>query len=120
LPIMAFPTATFTVLAVPSLCMFFWSGGWGAMSTLALTSSVVPILLIVVGQAVVALISHACYTQVIVRRGAVFATSVNYLVPIVALFWGSLDGEILSWLHFLSLCLVGTGLYLVSQAKTKL
>jgi drug/metabolite transporter (DMT)-like permease len=120
LSIMAFPTATFTVLALPSLAMFFWSGGWGAMSKLALSNSVLPILLIVVGQAVVALISHACYTQVIVRRGAVFATSVNYLVPIVALFWGSLDGEILTWLHLLSFCLVGMGLYLVSQAKTKL
>jgi drug/metabolite transporter (DMT)-like permease len=117
LPVMAFPAATFTVLAIPSILMFFGSGGYQVMANLWGTPAFMAVLAIVVGQAIVALISHACYTQVIIRRGAVFATSVNYLVPIVALLWGLIDGETLSGLHLLSFALVGIGLYLVNLAK---
>jgi drug/metabolite transporter (DMT)-like permease len=117
LPVMAFPAATFTVLAIPSILMFFGSGGYQVMSSLWGTPAFMAVLAIVAGQAIVALISHACYTQVIIRRGAVFATSVNYLVPIVALLWGLIDGETLSGLHLLSFALVGIGLYLVNLAK---
>jgi drug/metabolite transporter (DMT)-like permease len=117
LPFMAFPAATFTVLAIPSILMFFGSGGYQVMSSLWGTPAFMAVLAIVAGQAIVALISHACYTQVIIRRGAVFATSVNYLVPIVALLWGLIDGETLSGLHLLSFALVGIGLYLVNLAK---
>jgi drug/metabolite transporter (DMT)-like permease len=117
LPVMAFPAATFTVLAIPSILMFFGSGGYQVMASLWGTPAFMAVLAIVVGQAIVALISHACYTQVIIRRGAVFATSVNYLVPIVALLWGLIDGETLSGLHLLSFALVGIGLYLVNLAK---
>jgi drug/metabolite transporter (DMT)-like permease len=124
LPVMAFPVATFTVLAIPSILMFFSSGGYAVMASLVGTPAFTAVLAVVIGQAIVALISHACYTQVIIRRGAVFATSVNYLVPIVALLWGVIDGESLSGLHFLSFALVGIGLYLVNArvtaAKTKL
>jgi drug/metabolite transporter (DMT)-like permease len=120
LPVMAFPAATFTVLAIPSIAMFFVSGGYAAMAALVGTPAFTVVLAIVFGQAVVALISHVCYTQVIIRRGAVFATSVNYLVPIVALLWGLLDGETLSSLHLLSFALVGIGLYLVNAVKIKL
>jgi drug/metabolite transporter (DMT)-like permease len=120
LPVMAFPAATFTVLAVPSILMFFGSGGYQVMAGLAGTPAFITVLAIVIGQAIVALISHVCYTQAIIRRGAVFATSVNYLVPIVALLWGLIDGETLSALHLLSFALVGIGLYLVNAAKTKL
>jgi drug/metabolite transporter (DMT)-like permease len=124
LPVMAFPAATFTVLAIPSILMFFASGGYPAMAALVGTPAFTAVLAIVIGQAVVALVSHVCYTQVIIRRGAVFATSVNYLVPIVALLWGLLDGETLSSLHLLSFALVGIGLYLVNAtakaSKTKL
>jgi drug/metabolite transporter (DMT)-like permease len=117
LPVMAFPAATFTVLAVPSILMFFGSGGYQVMTSLAGTPAFMAVLAIVIGQAIVALISHVCYTQVIIRRGAVFATSVNYLVPIVALLWGLIDGETLGALHLLSFALVGIGLYLVNLAK---
>jgi drug/metabolite transporter (DMT)-like permease len=124
LPVMAFPVATFSVLAIPSLLMFFSSGGYAVMAAMIGTPAFTAILAVVIGQAIVALISHACYTQVIIRRGAVFATSVNYLVPIVALLWGVIDGESLSGLHLLSFAFVGIGLYLVnarvSGTKTKL
>jgi drug/metabolite transporter (DMT)-like permease len=120
LPVMAFPCATFTVLAVPAALMFFASGGYQAMVHMHGTPAFNRVIFIVGLQAITALIAHVCYTQLIVRRGATFAVSVNYLVPVVALFWGGLDGESLTVLHFVSFMLVGVGLFLVNRPKKQL
>jgi drug/metabolite transporter (DMT)-like permease len=120
LPVMAFPTSTFTVLAIPASLMFFASGGIQTMQSFQGTPKLAAVISLVLLQAVVALIAHVCYTQTIVRRGAVFAISVNYLVPIVALSWGLFDGESVSSLHLLSFLLVGSGLYLVNRTKNRL
>jgi drug/metabolite transporter (DMT)-like permease len=120
LPVMAFPTATFTVLAIPALMMFFGSGGPQKLESFQGTPALSIVVSLVILQAIVALIAHVCYTQTIVRRGAVFAISVNYLVPIVALSWGFFDGESVSTLHLLSFALVGLGLYLVNRTKNRL
>jgi drug/metabolite transporter (DMT)-like permease len=120
LTVMSFPTATFTVLAIPALMMFFGSGGPQTLESFQGTPALSVVISLVLLQSVVALIAHICYTQTIVRRGAVFAISVNYLVPIVALSWGFFDGESVSALHFLSFALVGLGLYLVNKTKNRL
>jgi len=44
-----------------------------------------------------------------------FATSVTYLIPIVALFWGFLDGEKLIGQYFVGVALIFSGLYLVNK-----
>jgi len=38
----------------------------------------------------------AIFNQLIKHSGAVFASSVTYLIPIVALCWGFIDGEIVT------------------------
>jgi drug/metabolite transporter (DMT)-like permease len=45
----------------------------------------------------------------------VFATMVNYFIPIVATFWGVLDGESLTSLVIPSLLLIFCGVYLVNR-----
>ena len=44
-----------------------------------------------------------------------FATSVTYLIPIVALFWGFIDGEKLIVQYFVGVALIFSGLYLVNK-----
>ena len=44
-----------------------------------------------------------------------FATSVTYLIPIVALFWGLIDGEKLIGQYFVGVALIFSGLYLVNK-----
>ena len=44
-----------------------------------------------------------------------FATSVTYLIPIVALFWGFIDGEKLIGQYFVGVALIFSGLYLVNK-----
>ena len=45
----------------------------------------------------------------------VFASSVTYVIPIVALFWGLLDGEILTPIQFLGAFIILAGVYLSSS-----
>jgi drug/metabolite transporter (DMT)-like permease len=42
---------------------------------------------------------------------------VSYLVPIVALVWGFLDGEFIGLIHFLGMALIFTGVYLSRRKK---
>jgi drug/metabolite transporter (DMT)-like permease len=44
-----------------------------------------------------------------------FATSVTYLIPIVALFWGFIDGEELIGQYFIGVALIFSGIYLVNK-----
>lgn len=45
----------------------------------------------------------------------VFASSVTYLMPIVAVGWGVLDGEALGWGHFTGMMAVIAGVYLSNR-----
>ncbi len=49
------------------------------------------------------------------RTNALFAASVTYLIPIVAMFWGILDGEVIAWNHLVGLGLSLLGVYIVSK-----
>ncbi len=46
-----------------------------------------------------------------------FASTVSYLIPVIALGWGFLDGEQLAWYHLLSMGLILFGVYLSRKSK---
>ncbi|MFP4844405.1 DMT family transporter [Winogradskyella sp. PE311] len=48
----------------------------------------------------------------------VFASSVTYIMPIVALIWGILDGETFSFIQGLAAILILVGVYLANKSKT--
>jgi drug/metabolite transporter (DMT)-like permease len=50
----------------------------------------------------------------------VFASSVTYLMPIVAIFWGVLDGERLSLLQIVASVVILFGVYLAHKRKVKI
>jgi drug/metabolite transporter (DMT)-like permease len=60
-------------------------------------------------------ISNALHTRLIQISSPVFASSVTYLIPIVALGWGLLDGELLTMLHFIGIATILIGIYLVNK-----
>jgi drug/metabolite transporter (DMT)-like permease len=57
------------------------------------------------------------YNKMVHIATPVFASSVTYLIPIVAIFWGVLDGEELSFLQLLAGAVILFGVYLVNKAK---
>lgn len=54
------------------------------------------------------------------RTTAIFSSSVTYLMPVVAIAWGIMDGENLHLVHYIGLGLVLLGVYLVNKKSRKL
>ena len=55
------------------------------------------------------------YTKLIQITDALFATTVTYLLPIVSIIWGILDGEVLYHIHFVIMLVILIGVYLVNK-----
>ena len=68
-------------------------------------------LLGVVGTALALIV----FNQLVQIRTAVFASSVTYLVPMVAIVWGVLDGESLSYWHFVGMAAILGGVYVANR-----
>ena len=60
-------------------------------------------------------ISLVLYNQIIKQAGVVFAASCTYLIPIVAIGWGLLDGEVITILQLLSMTVVILGVWLINK-----
>ncbi len=59
----------------------------------------------------------AIFNKLIKSTSAVFASSVTYLIPIVAIGWGFLDGEALFPLHFAGMGLIIVGIVILNKYK---
>jgi len=57
------------------------------------------------------------FFQLVQWNDAVFGSSVAYLIPVVALAWGVLDGEVLEWYHLIGLGLIISGVYAIRRVK---
>lgn len=63
-------------------------------------------------------LSVIIFNVLIRNTNALFASSVTYLIPIVAMGWGMVDGESVLPLHFLWIGLILLGVYLVNKKKS--
>ena len=70
------------------------------------------ILLGVMGSA----IAMVMFNRLIQMTNAVLASSVTYLIPIVAIIWGIIDGETIQIQHFLGMSIILVGVYLVNKS----
>ncbi len=62
-------------------------------------------------------IAKIMFNKLIHISSPVFSTSVTYLIPIVAVFWGVFDGEKLSLIQLLAGFIILFGVYLVNKNK---
>lgn len=80
---------------------------------LAMQSLICITILAVVGTA----ISVIIFTVLVKQTNALFASSVTYLIPIVAILWGLIDGEVIEFQHFMWIFLILLGVYLVNKKR---
>ena len=65
----------------------------------------------IIGTALAALLLN-----IIIRNtSAIYAQSVTYIIPIFAIYWGLMDGEMISALHIVSMCFILLGVYLTNK-----
>lgn len=63
-------------------------------------------------------LSVIVFNVLIKNTSALFASSVTYLIPIVAMGWGGVDGDSIYFLHYLWIGLILIGVYLVNKKKS--
>ena len=51
------------------------------------------------------------------RTNALFASANTYIIPLMSIFWGYMDGESITYIHFISIIVILIGVYLVSVKK---
>lgn len=52
------------------------------------------------------------FYRLVQMTDAVFASTVSYIIPLIALGWGILDGETITVLHFIGMAMILSGVYL--------
>jgi len=79
------------------------------------TAVIAVILLGVAGSAV----ATALFYILVKRSGGLFASLVTYGIPFVALFWGFMDGEKITWIEILCLGVILLGVHLANRPEKK-
>lgn len=62
-------------------------------------------------------LSVMLFNLLVKNTGTLFSSSVTYLIPIVAIMWGVLDGEKISFRQILSIGIILAGVYLVNKKQ---
>ena len=60
------------------------------------------------------------FNKLIKISNPVVASSVTYLIPVVAMMWGIIDGEKFEFIYLLYILLILSGVYLVNKKKDKM
>ncbi len=60
-------------------------------------------------------IATALFYILVKKAGGLFASLVTYGIPFIAMFWGFMDGEKITWLEFVCLGIILAGVYLANR-----
>jgi len=105
-------TGNFMVLFFPAFIILFFSGFFEVVHDVKIQESVLFIMVLgVVGTG----IANILFFKLIQMSSPVFATSVTYLIPVVAFCWGLLDNEMLTPVQFFGAFIVLIGVYLSAK-----
>ncbi len=114
-PSMQLSGGVFTIWMIPSLFILIFTGffthfksnpeTWEAMGYLS--------ILTVLGTAIAMIL----YYKLIQNTSPVFASTVTYLLPVVAVIWGLLDGERFTIWYLVGGLLILLGIYLIREKK---
>ena len=104
---------SFAMAFIPALLFLFTTDFFSVLQNnpRALTSLIYILILGICGSAIASII----FNRLVHNTSALFASSVTYLMPIVALMWGYIDGESIQLNDFAGMAMIFAGVYLVSR-----
>ena len=111
---LAIATGNYVFIVIPALVILLFSGFFttDTFANPALPKALMYItILSVFGTA----LAKILFFRLVQMSTPVFASSVTYIMPIVALIWGILDGESFSILQFFASLLILLGVYLANK-----
>jgi drug/metabolite transporter (DMT)-like permease len=105
------------ILPLTSLILFYDGAFIKAINSNPATLTPLYYLLIlgIVGTA----LALVLFNRLVQLKEPVFASSVTYLIPIVAIIWGIIDGENLLSTHYFGLIIIISGVYLANKKRAK-
>jgi drug/metabolite transporter (DMT)-like permease len=105
-------TGNFLVMLFPALIILYFSGFHNVMHNPTVQHSLIFVAVLgIIGTG----IANIIFYKLIQISSPVFATSVTYLIPVVAFFWGLLDNEMLTPVQFIGAFVILMGVYLSSK-----
>lgn len=105
-------TGNFLVMLLPALGILFFTDFTTKMHLTSVKEAMIYIAILgIIGTG----IANVLFYKLIQISSPVFATSVTYLIPVVAFFWGLLDNEMLTPVQFIGAFVVLVGVYLSSK-----
>ncbi|MCM5662612.1 EamA family transporter [Galbibacter mesophilus] len=115
---MGIAVGNFTVMLLPAVLILFFSGllSKDILSSEKIKTSLIYVLILSIFGTGLAKI---LFNKLIHISNAVFSTSVTYLIPIVGIFWGILDGEKFTLIHLLASGVILLGVYIVNKDRKK-
>ena len=110
---LAVTTGNFIFIFLPALVILYISGYFEAIfkSKEMLIASGYILILSIIGTA----IAKVLFNKLIQVSSPVFASSVTYTIPVIAIFWGLFDGESFSIWQVVAASVVLTGVYLANK-----
>lgn len=112
LPALASASFTFLFIGPISLCILLTTDFFGKMANPAnLTNSLYILALGLFSSGLGVIL----YNRMIQLASGIFASSVTYLMPVVAILLGFLDGERLQFQHLVGMGIILSGIYLVNK-----
>ncbi len=107
--------ANFVILIIPTLILLFFTGFF---NTFEFTESSVKGLFYLSILAVVGTgLAKLMFNRLIQISSPIFSSSVTYIIPIVAITWGVLDGERITLIQVVAAFVILLGVYTVNKAK---
>jgi len=105
-------TGNFLVMLLPALIILCFSDFFMVMHNPTVQHSMIFVAVLgIIGTG----IANIIFYKLIQISSPVFATSVTYLIPVVAFFWGLLDNEMLTPIQFIGAFVILIGVYLSSK-----
>ncbi len=105
-------TGNFSVMLIPALVVLFSTNFLDIVRWPTTQHSMLFIMILgIVGTGV----ANILFFKLIQMSSPVFASSVTYLIPIVAFFWGLMDNEMLTPFQFFGAFIILVGVYLANK-----
>lgn len=114
---MAIAVGNFSVIIIPAIIVLLFTDFFSQTiyKTETITSSILYIVLLALfGTA----LAKVLFNKLVQIASPVFASSVTYLMTLVAVLWGSMDGEKISAMQFVGAIIILLGVYLANKKKT--
>lgn len=113
LPTLTISAVSYIMVGIPAMCYLFTTNFIETMNTHPLAwNSLGFIAILAISSTVV---GSLFFFKLIKDTNVVFASTVSYLIPMVAIIWGILDGESITSFHFIGMLLILAGVYIVRK-----